>query len=48
MWLRETLSNSITFIVINEYVKVAAIEIEAVFWPVYQVACQGVVWNRIF
>ena len=41
MSLRETLSNSITFTVINEYGKSAAVEIEAVFWPAYHFACKG-------
>ena len=40
MSLRETLSNSITFTLINEYGKGAVVEIETVFWPVYHVACQ--------
>ena len=41
MLLRGTISNSITFTVINEFGKGAVIEIETVFWPVYHVACQG-------
>ena len=40
MSLRETLSNSITFKLINEYGIGAAVEIETVFWPIYVVACQ--------
>ena len=42
MSLRETPSNSITYTPINEYGKGAAIEIKAVFGPVYQVSCQVV------
>ena len=42
MSLRGTLSNSITFTEINEYGKGAALVIETVFWPVYHVACKGV------
>ena len=48
MLLRETLSNSITFTVVNEYGKGAVLDIETVFWPVYQVACQGVLCNGTF
>ena len=40
--LRKTLSNSITFTVINEYGKRAVVDIETVFWPVYHVPCQWV------
>ena len=36
-------SNSITFILINQYDKDARIKIESVFRPVYHVACRGVV-----
>ena len=39
MSVRETFSNSITFTVINESGKGAAVEIETVFWPFYQVVC---------
>ena len=38
----ETLPNSVTFIVINEYGKGAVVDIETVFRPVYHVARQGV------
>ena len=38
MSLKGTLSNSITFTVINEYGKGAAVEIESIFRPVYHVA----------
>ena len=48
MLLRGTLSNSITFTVINEYGKGGAIEIQTVFWPVYNVACQGFFYNGTF
>ena len=48
MLLRGTLSNSITFTVINEYGKGGAIEIQTVFWPVYHVACQGFFYNGTF
>ena len=48
MSLKETLSNSITFTVINEYGKVAVIEIQTVFWPVYHVAYQEVLLNETF
>ena len=43
-----TFSNSITFVVTNEYGKNSGIEIEAVFWPVYYVAYQGILWNGSF
>ena len=43
MSLRETVSNSITLTMINEYGKGAVVESETVFWPVYNVDCQGVV-----
>ena len=33
---------------INEYVKGAAVEIESVFRPVYDVACGGVIANGTF
>ena len=42
MSLTETLFNSITFTVINEFGKGAAVEIETVFWPVYHIACQRI------
>ena len=42
MSLRETLSNAITFTVINEYCKGAALEIESEFRPVYHVSCRGI------
>ena len=48
MSLRETLSNTITLTVMNEYGKGAVVEIETVFGPVYHVACQGVLSNGIF
>ena len=45
MSLTDTLSNSITFTLINEYGKGVVVEIESVFRPVYHVACQRVLWN---
>ena len=48
MSLGLTLYNWITFRVINEYGKGVVAEIETVFWLVYHVACQGVVWNGTF
>ena len=41
MSLTGALCNSITFKVINEYGKGAAVEIESVFRPDYHVACRG-------
>ena len=41
-------SNSITFEVINQYGKGAGVKIESVFWPVYHVACRGVLSNGSF
>ena len=46
MPLWETLSNSITFAYVNEYDKSAFVAIETVFWPIYLVACQVVLWNE--
>ena len=37
--------NSVTFTVIIQDVKVAFIQIESVFQPVYDVACRGVLSN---
>ena len=37
--------NSITFTRIAQHEKSALIKIESVFWRVYHVACQEVVWN---
>ena len=48
MSLRVIFSNSITFTVINEYGKGAAVEIESVFRPVYHVACREVLLNGSF
>ena len=48
MSLRVTFLNSITFTVINEYGKDAGVGIDSVFWPVYRVACWGVISNRTF
>ena len=48
MLLRVTFSNSITFTVINEYGKGVSVVIELVFWPVYHVACRGVISNGTF
>ena len=45
MSLRMTFANSITFTVINEYGKGAAVDTESVFWPIYHVACRGVFLN---
>ena len=41
-------SNSITFILINQYDKDARIKIESVFRPVYHVACGGFLSNGSF
>ena len=41
-------SNSITFIVINQFGKGAGIKIESVFWPVYHAACPAVLSNGSF
>ena len=48
MSLKGTLSNLITFKVIDEYGKGALIEILTVFWPFYYVSCQGVICNGTF
>ena len=48
MSLTETLSDSITFNVINEFGKGAVVEIEIVFWRIYHVACQVVHGNGTF
>ena len=48
MSLRVTFSDSITFAVIKEYGKGAAIETESGFRPVYHVACQKILSNRTF
>ena len=48
MSLKENLSNWITFTVINEYGEGPSVEIETVFWPVYHVACQVVLWDETF
>ena len=42
MSVTETLSNSITFTLINESSKGAVVETESVFRPVYQLASQRV------
>ena len=42
MSLTKTLSNSITFTIINEYGKGTFVEIETVFRPVYHVASEVV------
>ena len=44
----QSLPNSITFTVMNKYGKGAVVEIETVFQPVYNVACQGVLWGGFF
>ena len=41
-------SNSITFTVINQYVKGAGIKIESGFRPIYHAACRGVLSNGSF
>ena len=38
MSLRENISNSVSFTVINKYGKGVVVEIETVFWHVYHVA----------
>ena len=48
MSLKETLSNSTTFLVINEHGEGAVVETETVFFPVYHVACRGLLSNRTF
>ena len=48
MSLRVTFSNSVTFTVINEYGKRAAVETESVFRSVYHVACGWFISNRFF
>ena len=45
---KKNFSNSITFIVINQYGKGAGIKIESVFRPVYHAACRGVLSNGSF
>ena len=40
--------NSITFTVITGAGESALIKIESVFWTVYHVACQEVLWNGSF
>ena len=48
MSLRETLSNVITFTVINEYAKGAAVEIESEVQPVNHGSCRGILSNATF
>ena len=43
--LKETLSNSITFGVINKFGKGAVVQNAIVFGPVHHVACRRVIWN---
>ena len=48
MSLKETLSNSITFTLINDYRKGVVVEIESVNRPVYHVAPECVLRNGTF
>ena len=45
---KNNFSNSLTFIVMNQYAKVAGIKIESVFRPVYHATCRGVLSNESF
>ena len=42
---KSDLCNTVTFTVIIQDDKDAFIKIESVFWPIYNVACQGVLSN---
>ena len=48
MSLTETLSNSKTFTLINEFGKGVVVEIESVFRPAYHVASQLILWKWTF
>ena len=42
---RETLSNSIDLVVIDEYNKGAMMQMSTVIWQVYHIACRSILWN---
>ena len=45
---RETFSNLIPCTVINKYGKSGAIQISALFDPIYHIVCRRVLWNATF
>ena len=45
---KRNFSNLIVFTVINESGKSGAIQISALFDPIYYVACRRVLWNATF